>query len=198
MAQKHLVLFDFDGTLTRKDTLFAFIRFYHGTLRFLLGFAWLSPVMALYMTKLIRNDRAKEIVLKHFFGNVPVTKLRTKGIEFATTVVPSLLRDQGLALLKDYKQKQYDIAVVSASPEDWVGPWCAQWQIRCLATQLETRDNLLTGKIKGQNCFGEEKARRIREAYDLAGYDRIIAYGDSRGDREMLALATDPHYRSIV
>lgn len=198
MAQKHLVLFDFDGTLTRQDTLFAFIRFYHGTFRFLLGFAWLSPVMALYMAKLIRNDRAKEIVLKHFFGNVPVTQLRTKGIEFATTIVPTLLRDQGLALLKDYKQKQYDIAVVSASPEDWVGPWCAQWQIRCLATQLETRNNVLTGKIKGQNCFGEEKARRIREAYHLASYDRIIAYGDSRGDREMLALATDPHYRSIV
>jgi HAD superfamily hydrolase (TIGR01490 family) len=198
MAQKHLVLFDFDGTLTRKDTLFAFIRFYHGTFRFLLGFAWLSPVMALYMAKLIRNDRAKEIVLKHFFGNVPVTQLRTKGIEFATTVVPTLLREQGLALLKDYKQKQYDIAVVSASPEDWVGPWCAQWQIRCLATQLETSGNVLTGKIRGQNCFGEEKARRIREVYDLAGYDRIFAYGDSRGDREMLALATDPHYRSIV
>jgi phosphatidylglycerophosphatase C len=198
MAQKHLVLFDFDGTLTREDTLFAFIRFYHGTLRFLLGFAWLSPVMMLYMTKLIRNDRAKEIVLKHFFGNVPVTQLRTKGIEFATTVIPTLLRDQGLALLRDYKQKEYDIAVVSASPEDWVGPWCAQWQIRCLATQLEVRDNVVSGKIKGQNCFGEEKARRIREAYDLANYDSIIAYGDSRGDREMLALATDPHYRSII
>ena len=80
MAQKHLVLFDFDGTLTRKDTLFAFIRYYHGTVRFVLGFAWLSPVMALYMAKLIRNDRAKEIVLKHFFGNVPVATLKAKGI----------------------------------------------------------------------------------------------------------------------
>jgi len=198
MAQKHLVLFDFDGTLTRKDTLFAFIRYYHGTVRFVLGFAWLSPVMALYMAKLIRNDRAKEIVLKHFFGNVPVATLKAKGIAFATHVIPTLLREQGLALLKDYKQKQYDIAVVSASPEDWVGPWCAQWQIRCLATQLETDNDRLTGNIKGQNCFGEEKARRIREAYNLAHYERIIAYGDSRGDREMLALATDPHYREII
>lgn len=197
MASKHLVLFDFDGTLTKSDTLFAFIRYYHGTLKFVLGFAVLSPVMALYLAKLIPNDKAKEIVMTYFFGKQPVSKMKAKGIAFATTVVPTLLRDHGLALLRDYKEKQYDIAVVSASPEDWVGPWCAQWQIRCLATRLASHNNLITGKIEGKNCFGPEKARRIKEVYNLQDYDRVIAYGDSRGDREMLALAQDAHYRFI-
>ena len=63
------------------------------------------------------------------------------------------------------------------------------------ARQLEVKDGLITGKIKGINCYGPEKESRIRAAYMLKDFDEILAYGDSEGDREMLALASKKFYR---
>jgi phosphoserine phosphatase len=64
-----------------------------------------------------------------------------------------------------------------------------------IATRLEIVDNRLTGKLASPNCYGPQKVERIRAALDLSRYGRIFAYGDSRGDREMLALADEKHYR---
>ena len=33
------------------------------------------------------------------------------------------------------------------------------------------------------------------KAYDTEAFERVIAYGDSRGDREMLEFADEAHYR---
>ncbi|MBL0255414.1 MAG: HAD-IB family hydrolase, partial [Chitinophagaceae bacterium] len=41
------------------------------------------------------------------------------------------------------------------------------------------------------------KAIRIKEVFDIGLYEKIFAYGDSRGDKEMLALATDAFYRKF-
>jgi HAD superfamily phosphoserine phosphatase-like hydrolase len=89
------------------------------------------------------------------------------------------------------------VAVVSASPENWVKPWCDARNIQCLATRLEVIDQKISGNIHGENCYGEEKVRRIKEAFRLEAYQRIIAYGDSRGDKEMLELADEKHFGAI-
>ena len=80
---------------------------------------------------------------------------------------------------------------------------------RVLGTQIEVIDGRLTGKFKSNNCYGEEKVHRICEAlttttanaygtpslsFDRAQYD-IEAFGDSRGDKEMLAYADKGHYK---
>ena len=87
------------------------------------------------------------------------------------------------------------VVVISASAENWVRPWCAINGLNCLATQLEVKDGKLTGKISGANCYGVEKERRIKECYTLTNYDEVIAYGDSSGDLQMLALANQQHYK---
>ncbi|MGZ3305072.1 MAG: HAD-IB family hydrolase, partial [Asticcacaulis sp.] len=43
-------------------------------------------------------------------------------------------------------------------------------------------------------CRGEEKMRRLREVFG-DGLDLDLAYGDTSGDREMLAAAKTGHYR---
>jgi HAD superfamily phosphoserine phosphatase-like hydrolase len=84
---------------------------------------------------------------------------------------------------------------VSASAENWVKPWCDKYGIRCLSTKLEVNGGIITGKIRGRNCYGDEKACRIKETFDLSKFDLIIAYGDSSGDKEMLALAHERNYK---
>ncbi len=67
--------------------------------------------------------------------------------------------------------------------------------IHCIATKLEVKNYKITGNYSGNNCSGQEKVRRIKENFNLSDFDLIIAYGDSRGDREMLELADNKNYK---
>lgn len=193
-VKKRLVLFDFDGTITTKDTFIEFIRFYHGNFKFASGLGFMLPVLLLYKFKIIPNWKAKEIVLTWFFKGQDEDRFNKICREFSTSVLPRLIRPGALAELKKYGNES-EIVVVSASAENWVSPWCKENNLKIIATELETIQGKLTGKINGKNCFGEEKAIRILERYSLASYDEIIAYGDSSGDKEMLALAHKHFYK---
>jgi phosphatidylglycerophosphatase C len=196
MKQK-LVLLDFDGTLTKKDTLFEFIRYYHGTLKFVAGFLLLSPMLVLFKVGLMANDRAKQITLQFFFGNIPVDTFNKTCDDFAQKIVPTLIKSSALQLLKIERQNKSTLVVVSASPENWVKPWCDVQQIQCIATRLEVANDKITGNIEGKNCYGKEKVNRIKKQFSLTDFTIIAAYGDSKGDREMLALAHEPNYRTL-
>jgi phosphatidylglycerophosphatase C len=194
-VKKRIVLFDFDGTITTKDTLLEFIKFYHGTGRFLTGFALTSPWTALMTLKVIPNWKAKQKVLQWFFKGENVQTFNQKCREFSETKVPGLIRPKALQEINKHLQDGSTVVVISASAENWVRPWCEKNQLNCLATQLQILDGKLTGKIEGFNCYGAEKERRIRECYTLTDFEEIVAYGDSKGDLEMLALAQQQHYK---
>lgn len=193
--KKNLALFDFDGTLTTKDTLLEFIKFYKGTASFYTGFLVLSPVMVAFKTGLLANWKAKQMMLQYFIGKHDRAAFQRACDEFARTQIPGLIRPEALARLRYHQQQGDEVAIVSASPENWIRLFSESLSVRLIATQLEVSGNTITGKILGKNCFGPEKACRIREVYDLAAFDQISAYGDSRGDREMLELSNRPYYR---
>lgn len=193
--KKRLVLFDFDGTLTTRDTLLEFIRFYRGGLAFLSGMLMLSPVLALHMLKLIPNWKAKQIVLRWFFRNEPLSVFDQKSETFARDIVPKLIRPQALAEIKQHLDEGAQVVVISASAENWVQPWCKRQGLNCLATRLEVIDGKLSGNILGFNCYGPEKERRVRECYTLSDFEEVYAYGDSRGDVELLGLANKRFYK---
>ena len=190
-----LVLFDFDGTVTRKDSLFDFIIFYRGRIPFYWGMLWLSPAMVLFKLGIIPNWKAKEKVLSYFFAGESVQAFQDKSQAYARQRLPSIIKESALDKIREFQTEGADIYVVSASAENWLIGWCESLGIQLIATQLEVREAKLTGKIAGSNCYGPEKAVRIQGCIDLSQYDKIYGYGDSRGDREMLALAHFPHYR---
>ncbi len=193
--KKRLVLFDFDGTITTKDTFLEFIKFYFGQKKFMTGFALQSPWIGLMMVNAIPNWKAKERVLSWFFAGESVETFDERSREFCKQVVPQLVRPGALSAIEEHRSVGATVVVISASAENWVRPWCEQAGLECLATQLEVVDGKLTGRIKGLNCYGPEKEKRIRSCYNLEDYDEIVAYGDSEGDLEMLALATQQHYK---
>jgi phosphatidylglycerophosphatase C len=194
-VKKRLVLFDFDGTITTKDTLLEFIRFYHGNSKFIGGFAASSPWLLMMKLKLYPNFKAKQRVLQWFFAGEDQETFNRKCLEFSDKIIPSLIRPKALEEIRNHRGVNSTIVVISASAENWVRPWCEQNQLECLATKLEVADGKLTGRLSGLNCYGAEKERRIKECYKLTDYDEIYAYGDSRGDLEMLALAQTQHYK---
>jgi phosphatidylglycerophosphatase C len=194
-VKKKLVLFDFDGTITTKDTLLEFIRFYHGTGRWLTGFLINTPWITLMTLKMIPNWRAKEKVLKWFFAGENVERFNLLSEQFCAEVLPALIRPDALEAINQHKASGATVVVISASAENWVEPWCRKNGLSCLATQLEISGNKITGKIKGVNCYGAEKEKRIRACYNIPEFEEVIAYGDSKGDLEMLALASQQFYK---
>lgn len=192
---KGIAFFDFDGTITTKDTLLEFIKFSKGSLRFYLGFILNSPYLIAYKLKIISNQAAKEKILQFFFRNTSLTHFKLQCQEFAAQVLPSLLRPKAVEEITELQQQGITVVIVSASPENWIRPWADLIRAELIATRLEINNEQLTGKIYQNNCHGEEKVKRIKGNYRLANYDKILAYGDSSGDKPMLAIANTSFYK---
>jgi phosphatidylglycerophosphatase C len=192
---KGIAFFDFDGTITNKDTLLEFIKFTKGNLAFRMGFLRNLHFLIAYKIKLIPNQLAKEKVLAHFFGNTPVAQFHEKCDAFSREIIPGLIRPGAIDEIKKLQEQGVQVVIVSASPENWIRQWTSSIHADLLATKLEVNNETITGKIVGINCHGEEKVRRIKEHYSLADYPTIYAYGDTSGDKPMLALAHYPHMK---
>jgi phosphatidylglycerophosphatase C len=192
---RRIAFFDFDGTITNKDTLFEIIKHHKGKVKFFVGILVNSPVLIGLKIKLISNQRAKERILKYFFKGTELSSFQHGCDTFAELKLPSLVRPGALSEIKKLQQQGFEIAVVSASAENWIRKWTDQLGLGLLATHLETNGGKLTGKLSGPNCNGAEKEARIRSAYDLSTFDEIYCYGDSNGDKQMLALGSKTFYK---
>jgi HAD superfamily hydrolase (TIGR01490 family) len=190
-----IAFFDFDGTITTRDTLLEFIKFTKGRFRFYLGFALNSPWLLAMKLGVISNQVAKERILTWFFRGCPEQSFQEWCDRFAVEALPALLRPKALEEIRLLHEKNATIVIVSASPENWIRPWARSIAAEWIATRLQTIDNKLTGKILERNCHGEEKVARIRKAYQLPDFAHIYAYGDSSGDRPMLAMAQFAFYK---
>jgi phosphatidylglycerophosphatase C len=194
-APQKIALFDFDGTISFKDSLFEFIYFYHGSTRFYTGFLLLSPFLFFHKLGFINAKKAKEKVLRFFFKNEPVEIFVEKATAFSLTILPTIVKSSALKEIQRLKKEEQEVYVVSASVSQWLKPWCNQLGIHLIATELEINNNCITGKLLGENCNGVEKKIRIQEALKNIPHTIVVAYGDSTGDKEMLALATESFYR---
>jgi HAD superfamily hydrolase (TIGR01490 family) len=186
---KKIAFFDFDGTITKKDSLLEFIKFSKGNLRFYFGFLLNSPFLVAYKLKIISNQKAKERILQFFFGNMLLDKFEKICEDFNQQVIPGLIRPGALKEIGDLKKDNVEVVVVSASPENWIRQWTESMQVKLIATRLEVKDKKITGKIAGYNCHGKEKLNRILKEYNLEEFAAVYAYGDSSGDKLMLSLA---------
>ncbi len=193
--KKQIALFDFDGTITTRDTLLEFIRFCKGSTALYTGFLLNAPYLIAYKAGIISNQAAKERVLTYFFNHTTTDEFKSCCNRFATSVIPSLIRPGASEEIKSLQSRGFTVVVVTASAEDWVRPWTDQMGIELIGTKLELTGDRLTGKIKDINCHGEEKVRRIRALYDLDTFEVIHAYGDTNGDKPMLKTAHKSFYK---
>ena len=188
-----LALFDFDGTLTRSDTMFGFVRHVCGTPRFLAGLVWLAPMLVLHKLGAIDAASAKERLLVHFLGGRSEAELAEAGRSFAD-VVDAGLRDGALERVQWHQAEGHRVVVVSASLRLWLDAWCARHGLELLCTEPRWEGGAFAG-LGSANCNGPEKVARVRALLDPDALRPIHAYGDSKGDTELLALSDHPTFR---
>jgi phosphatidylglycerophosphatase C len=192
---KILALFDFDGTITKNDSLLKFIRFAVGDIKFIYGLVILSPTLIAFKLKLMPNYEAKEKMLSWFFKEFTKNNFVQIANEYSLNHIDKILRPKAIERLNWHKNKGHNVVVVSASLESWLKPWCDRNNLDLIATQILIENNKVTGKLASNNCHGQEKVNRIKDKYDISSFDYIYAYGDSSGDKEMLELANEKAYK---
>jgi phosphatidylglycerophosphatase C len=198
VMKKKLILFDFDGTLTKGDSMFAFINFAKGEPALWGSLILLSPWLVLQKLGLYPAEKAKKKLLAFHFKGETAHNLEEMGKAFGLRVLPNLFRDMALEKLHFHRSKGHEVWIVTASLDIWVGPWAQQQGLPILCTKAEFVDGKFTGEFSTPNCNGPEKVRRIEEVLQREDFERVYAYGDSRGDKEMLAYAHTGFYRRYI
>lgn len=195
---KTIAAFDFDGTLTYRDSLLSFLIFAVGPVRTILYLLLELPYLLGFCMGVISRQKVKEAVLTRFFLGESIEALKKKGESFAKNHLPSLVRPEGLERIIWHRNQGHRCILVSANLALYLEPWSkANGFDVCLATRLEvTSSGKVTGRLEGLNCRGEEKVCQLKKNI---GNERVIlyAYGDSDGDRELLTFADYPYYRKL-
>lgn len=192
--------FDFDGTLTSRDSLFPFLLHVAGPIKFALKIVTLLPALTVYALGLLRNDIAKQIVLRRFIANMDIGTIDQYALQFAAMKLPALLRSDAMQRLEWHLQQGHRCVVVSASLENYLRPWANKAGFSdIVGSKLVVQAaGKVSGNLQGENCFGPEKMRRLQDLLGPRDGYILYAYGDSRGDKELLSAADYPFYRSFT
>lgn len=190
-----IVAFDFDGTLTIRDSFTAFLRWRAGAASWTRGLIGLTPALFAYLHDRDRG-RIKAASVREFLSGVDRAALEAEAERFAETIWDDFMRPDALACWNTWGAKGAHRVIVTASPETTVAPFARRLGAENLiGTRLafDERDRV-TGAFLGDNCRGEEKMNRLRAVY---GPDVRIAaaYGDTSGDAQMIAAAVEKGYR---
>lgn len=190
-----LALFDFDGTITNRELFPDFVRSAVTPRRLALGRVVLAPVVVGYRMGLVSGTTVRSCICDFAFRGRAQHELEAAGERFAREVVPATLRPESMARIAWHRGQGHTVAVVSGGFDFYLTHWCAQHGLMLMCSSLEARNGVMTGRYAGAQCVGADKARRVRERFDLSAYDVVHAYGDTPEDRELLALAHRRWYR---
>lgn len=195
-----IAAFDFDGTLTYQDTLIPFLNFTFGPKFTLKKLLRLLPQLSCFLIGLKTRQEAKELILSSFLKGLPLSTVNAWGKDFAQNKLSSLIRNETYQKLKMHQSQGHTCVLISANLSFYLAPWGEFEGLNAvLASELEVNGSQkITGRLLGKNCWGEEKVRRLEEAYGPKQGPKknytLFAYGDSRGDKELLKLADYPFF----
>lgn len=190
-----IAIFDFDGTLTSRSTVLAFLHFAN-PLRFYILIPLLMPLLILYLSNLISVDKLNRWLCTFFFKGVAKERLVAVGKHFAVHKLPSFIRVEAMIKLREHQQNDHPCILATAAYDVYIRPWgeCHGFTEVVCTELAHDEHGKLTGKIQGKSCYGPEKLNKIKQVLPTSN-PIIYAYGDSHGDKEMLKFATYPFYR---
>jgi HAD superfamily hydrolase (TIGR01490 family) len=190
-----LAIFDFDGTITHKDSFRLFLQYAVKGSVYFRGLIFLSPVLIAYFLGVVPNHVAKQKVFAHFFGGWRAEDFAVLADKYSSSEVGQIIRPEAIKRIAWHQRQGHKVVVVSASIKNWLDYWCRIQGVDLIATEVEEKDELLTGRFRTPNCNGSEKVRRLKDRFDFTDIDYIYAYGNSSGDKDILELANEKFYR---
>lgn len=190
--------FDFDGTITTSDSLRDFVHYTVGRGRFAVGVVRASPWLVGLLADVCDRGSAKARFLAATLGGMTQLELEGAAQRYVAERLNALIRPEMAARIQEHKRCGHRLVLVSASPALYLRHWAAGAGFDAvLATELEFSGGRFSGRLASPNCWGPEKERRLQQWFGSAPPRVLYAYGDSPGDREMLALAHHAWLRGL-
>lgn len=195
-----IAYFDFDGTITNKDTFLPYLIYAAGIKKFLLNLHLLLPILLLYALKIITNEVAKERTLTVLLKGFSHAKLEQKAKIFARKTLDTYIKPEIYSKLEYHLEHGHSVALVSANLSLYLDYWAKRHHIDyVIATELEFVNEIFSGKLKTRNCYGIQKVLRVKEfieSLDSQQFKYSYGYGNSRGDYELLDYVDEAYWIS--
>lgn len=185
--------FDLDGTLLAVPSVERRFIFYL-LMRGLIGPAQLARCGARFITNIAKNHRAAIGANKAYFSGVSTRCAEEWSGQFASH--PVRFFSDGLGRLRFHFAQGHRVFLITGAPAPLAGLVGSYFPmpLTIVATQLEVRDGLWTGEIRGEHMCGAAKQRAIVYLAAEYGLDlaRSFAYGNSVSDLPMLETVGHP------
>ena len=188
--------FDFDGTLTKKDTFIEFIEYSKGYEKTFFGLLLFSPILILMKLHLYPNWKAKQRIFSWFFKGMNIDEFNKLCQNFAVAK-QNIMRQGGLDTIRKALIQEDSVIIITASIENWVKPFFKEFEnkIQIEGTQIDVRLGIVTGNFLTKNCYGKEKIKRLKRTFPYRNAYKLIAFGDSKGDSYLLKEADESYYK---
>jgi len=190
-----LVVFDFDGTLTCHDSFVPFLRFAFGDTVFCRKLLRLVLPTLGFLARRRSRDALKAELIRVFLSGVSITWFKRQAEDYCVLYWDKLMRRKALQGVTAQLESGTKVTLCSASPELLLAPFAKRLGVALIGTQLEEQNDLLTGKILGSNCRRAAKIARLEAVYGSLEQYHLRAFGDSRGDFELLRVAQEAYWK---
>lgn len=182
-----IALFDFDGTLTTKDSMRLFFALVDPG-----GVGWwrfLRAAPGVVLSHGFERAALKKALVRAFFGGKTQVELAEWGQVFVQDVLPAYLNQDVLSRMRQCKAEGARVAIVSASLDVWLRPFAEQEGVELLCTEAAYTHGMFMGEWQTPNCNGVEKRRRVELYFPDWAQHHITVYGNSAGDAALLQMA---------
>lgn len=196
MKKFNLIVFDFDGTITKKDTLIDFLIYNFGVLLFITKTISVIHYLILFVLGIIPNYIAKEKLFSVFFKGMAFDHFNRICEAYSLEYIDRITRKDAINRILWHKNNGDILIVISASIDNWIRPWAIKNGFHeVISTIPEVKNGVLTGKFQSRNCYGEEKVNALLKRYPNRKDYYLVVYGDSKGDIELLTIADKSFYK---
>lgn len=192
--QRGVAVFDFDGTLSRRDTLVPFLAKVAGPARFASVCARLGLSGARGTVDIRNRDEVKEEMIRLLFARRSEDELRSRGELYARDLLSDALRPMVVDRLHRHRGLGHTTVIVSASLVYYLDPVAREFGIDgVIGVEPEVVDGRLTGALARPNVRAEEKSARLREWLGVAHEGPLgvpmWGYGNTSGDHALLEMS---------
>lgn len=194
--ENKIAIFDFDGTITTKDSFNGFIIYKFGKFQFVKAIIINSYYIIMYLLKQKTNAEMKSKLFNYFYKDCLYEDYKKDCLSFSKNKLKEFIRPEMLEIIQNYKENKTKMIILTASFKEWIEPWAKKNGFETIiATKFEVIDGIIKGTIEEKNsCHGKNKVNMLLNDYKNLDKYYIIAYGDSKSDLHFMNLSDEKYF----
>ena len=102
----NITLFDFDGTISSKDSFMLYTLYISGSIKFVIGLLILSPILIMYKFRLMSNQFMKSSIIRFYYKNLSLDQAEKLSKSFNSEILAKIIRRKALDRIEWHKKNK--------------------------------------------------------------------------------------------